>query len=240
MKFSVRMRKWHKWLALVIGVQVFLWTASGLFMSFVPIETVRSEHLIKKLEDRPLSFSENYIQISKAVEVSGLNQENISEIKIKMFLQRPIYEVKTINDETKIVDAKTGELLSPLSQKLAEEVVRSQYAGDAKIIKTTLLDNPVSEYRSTYPVWRIDFDDNAQSSFYISPHDGNLKAVRGNIWRVYDFLWMLHIMDYSERKNFNHWWLVVAAFIAVSVTLTGFVLFFSSFRKKDFQFFKLK
>lgn len=238
MKFSVRMRKWHKWLALIIGVQVFLWTASGLFMSFVPIETVRSEHLLKKSEDRPLVISEKYVQISKAVEVSGLNQENIGEIKIKMLLERPVFEVKTISGESKLIDAKTGELLSPLSQKLAEEIVRSRYAGDAKILKVTLLDQPISEYRSTYPVWRIDFEDKDQTSFYVSPSDGNLKAVRGNIWRVYDFLWMLHIMDYSERENFNHWWLVIAAFLAVSVTLTGFVLFFSSFRKKDFLFFK--
>ena len=67
MKFSVRMRKWHKWLALVIGVQVFLWTASGLFMSFVPIETVRSEHLLKKSEDRPLVVSEKYVQILRYI-----------------------------------------------------------------------------------------------------------------------------------------------------------------------------
>ena len=171
---------------------------------------------------------------------SGLKQENISEIKIRTFLERPVCEVKSINGESKLIDAKTAELLSPLSQKLAEEVVRSRYAGDAKIIKTTLLDQPVIEYRLRYPVWRIDFDDKDQTSFYVSPDDGSLKAVRGNIWRVYDFLWMLHIMDYSERKNFNHWWLVVAAFLAVSVTLSGFVLFFSSFRKKDFLFFKQK
>lgn len=36
----------HKWLALIVGVQVAIWMISGFVMAVLPIGTVRSEHNI--------------------------------------------------------------------------------------------------------------------------------------------------------------------------------------------------
>ncbi len=128
--------------------------------------------------------------------------------------------------------------MSPITESLVKEIVLSRYSGSASVHDIKLINTPVIEYRGQYPVWRVDFDNRDSTSFYVHPDDGSIKAVRGNFWRVYDFLWMLHIMDYSERESFNHWWLVVAALLGFSVSISGFVLFFYSFRKKDFRFFK--
>ena len=38
----------HKWAGLVLGVQILLWFASGLFMAFFPIDEVRGSHLAEK------------------------------------------------------------------------------------------------------------------------------------------------------------------------------------------------
>ncbi|MCC6789814.1 MAG: hypothetical protein IT547_18440, partial [Hyphomonadaceae bacterium] len=35
----------HKWLALLVGVQIVFWVVSGLFFTIIPIEQIRSEHL---------------------------------------------------------------------------------------------------------------------------------------------------------------------------------------------------
>jgi hypothetical protein len=47
-------RRWaprlHKWIALVVGVQLLAWSVSGLFMTVVPISQVRGEHNIRKQE----------------------------------------------------------------------------------------------------------------------------------------------------------------------------------------------
>ena len=45
----------HKWLALLIGLQVFLWLLGGLVMSALPIERVRGEHKIA--EHPPLAIA---------------------------------------------------------------------------------------------------------------------------------------------------------------------------------------
>ena len=40
----------HKWVALVVGLQVLFWVGGGLVMTVIPIETVRSEHRAAKLK----------------------------------------------------------------------------------------------------------------------------------------------------------------------------------------------
>lgn len=34
----------HKWLALIVGVQIILWIAGGVVMSVLPLAEVRGEH----------------------------------------------------------------------------------------------------------------------------------------------------------------------------------------------------
>jgi hypothetical protein len=46
MKLAAAASWLHKWLALIIGVQILFWFASGLFFALYPIERVRSEHRI--------------------------------------------------------------------------------------------------------------------------------------------------------------------------------------------------
>ena len=90
MKFSLRMRKWHRWLALIVGVQVLLWTVSGLFMSFVPIETVRSENLIKTPDFIPLKIGADFTSAAEAIESSGMSPDSIKEIKLKILVTSKI------------------------------------------------------------------------------------------------------------------------------------------------------
>ena len=39
----------HKWLALIVGIQIILWVTGGVVMSVIPIETVRGEHNIAEV-----------------------------------------------------------------------------------------------------------------------------------------------------------------------------------------------
>ncbi len=231
MRIRILVRKAHKWLALVIGLQVLLWTSTGLFMSFVPIETIRSEHKTKKIEPTPLNPKEPRLSIK---EVLNQTKEEVLEIHLKTLLNKPVFELKHAQ-KTELIDAKTGEKLSPLSKEFATSIARAHYKGENKVESIKLIENPPIEYRGRVPVWQINFHNDENTSFYVSPDNGKLMAKRSTLWRIYDFMWMLHIMDYQERKNFNHWWLVLAAFLAVSMSLSGVWLIFYSFRKKDFK-----
>ena len=58
-------------------------------------------------------------------------------------------------------------------------------------------------------------------------------AVRTGAWRLKDFFWMLHTMDYRGRDDFNNPLLVTAGVAAVWVGLTGLWLLVRVFRRRD-------
>ena len=70
-------------------------------------------------------------------------------------------------------------------------------------------------------MWRVDFDDSRHTTVYVSPQSGKVVGRRNTIWRVYDFFWMLHIMDYSARDNFNNPLVVTCAVIAWFLATRG-------------------
>jgi len=103
-----------------------------------------------------------------------------------------------------------------------------------------MVSDKISEYSGAYPVWKIDYKNFEKTTFYISPQTGKLTAKRGLLWRVYDFVWMLHIMDYRNRTDFNNWLLILTSFLGLIVSISGLVLIKYSFRKRDFKIFQRK
>ena len=62
------------------------------------------------------------------------------------------------------------------------------------------------------PIWGIDFDDPERSSYFVSGSTGALLERRNVSWRIWDFLWMLHNMDYVDRTSFNHSLIIMVGF----------------------------
>ena len=47
MRLHIAARKTHKWLGLFIGIQIVIWSLSGLYMTAVHIDTIHGDHLIR-------------------------------------------------------------------------------------------------------------------------------------------------------------------------------------------------
>ena len=65
----------------------------------------------------------------------------------------------------------------------------------------------------------------------MNANTGLIDARRNDMWRLFDFFWMLHIMDYQEREDFNHPLLIGAAGLALSVVIFGMALLFIRIRR---------
>ena len=70
-------------------------------------------------------------------------------------------------------------------------------------------------------MWRADFAGKDTATFWIDPQTGDIAAVRTGLWRTYDLLWGLHIMDWTNRVAFTSWWMKAAAFLSLVLTLAG-------------------
>lgn len=211
----------HKWAALIIGLQVLAWVAGGLVMSAIPIEQVRGEHNISE-QTAELDLT-GVLAPQDAAAMAGITP---STVELRPWLGRSVYEFGRDEEASLIVDAVSGETLSPIDEATAIAVARSDYAGEAEIDSVTFFPEPTWESRRPGPSWRVDLADGEGTRLYVSAATGEVIARRNDVWRVYDFFWMLHIMDYDERSNFNHPLLILSSLFALGMSLFGFILLF--------------
>ncbi len=248
--------KWHKWLALVVGLQVLAWAASGLFMSAVPIERVRGEHLVREAarpdlrqtiataapaaDPATLGTSPPTSSATPAVTATALSaalapvlgsvQGPVDALELTQVDGRTVWRVQQGKHFT-LVDATHGAVLSPLDAATARRIAAADYAGPGGVKSVTLLQAaPPIEYRGPLPVWQVQFNDPEGLRVYVSPATGKVVARRTNTWRIYDFLWSLHIMDYREHEDFNHPLLITCAAALLALALSGTVLLWRRFR----------
>ena len=67
---------------------------------------------------------------------------------------------------------------------------------------------------------------------YLDPFSEEIVAIRSNQWRIWDFMWGIHIMDWNERDNIGNVFLKIFSILALLSALSGIYLFFSSNKKQ--------
>jgi hypothetical protein len=105
------------------------------------------------------------------------------------------------------------------------------WAGGGQMEAMTLLDVAPREAGKTGAIWAARFSGPGNRTLYVNAANGDVGPVRTDLWRTYDFLWSLHIMDYETRENFNHPLIVAAAVLALSVVLFGIALLVHRFTR---------
>jgi uncharacterized iron-regulated membrane protein len=230
MTVALLSRTLHKWLTLLVGLQLLIWTVSGLYMVVVDLDFIHGDTLVRNLR-APLTRASPVVPVAQLLqrypEVTQISLRSLPEI------DEPVYEVATLGRRV-LVHAGTGRQLSPLSTGMIRQLARSYYAGSGRLISVALLEDqvPLEVRGRSPPLWRADFDDWLQTSLYLHPSTGALVTRRHRLWRWFDFLWMLHIMDYVEREEMNSGLLRVATALGVVTTASGVWLLYFSFRRR--------
>lgn len=221
-------RRWaprlHKWLAAIVGIQLLAWSVSGLFMTVIPISQVRGEHNIRKQETVDLRVGA-LVPIATVLDKAPAGA--VARVELRSVTGRPVYEIAIDGSSPVLLDGRSGALLSPIAETNAIEIAVADFAGAGRVTRAALItEKPPIEFRGDLPVWQISFDDVDETSIYVSAATGKVTARRSATWRIYDFLWSLHIMDYSERENFNHPLVIAAATIAFVLAVSGLALLY--------------
>ena len=81
-------------------------------------------------------------------------------------------------------------------------------------------------------MWAVRFDDLGKTTFYISPQTGEIMARRHQLWRIFDFVWMFHIMDYENRVDVHNNLLRAAIIAAMLMACSGIWLLLYSFNRR--------
>lgn len=220
MIFGAIIRRLHLWAGVLLGVQVTLWMLSGVVMSWYHLDLVRGERTMFDAPPPELA-AQSYASPGGVIAQS----EGALSVELRSFLGRPVYEVESVGGRA-LFDAQTGEKLSPIEEATVRRIAQGDFVGEGAIETIALLDDPPQEYRGPRPVWRADFNDRLHTRLYISQDTGDVVSRRNDVWRLYDFFWMLHIMDYDERVNFNNPLIKAASAAGLVFALSGLIMIF--------------
>lgn len=177
--------------------------------------------------------------------------DSLVSIQLIEILGKPIYQircVRAIHDNTTqvhemkamnhLADAVSGNLRGPLSKIEAIEVAKKYFNGTPELLSVEFITNTNGhhEYRENpLPAYAVFFKHPSKTTVYVAAELGTVQKFRNDKWRVFDFLWMLHTMDYKGRDDLGNILLRAFSIFGLFTVFSGFALYFvsnKSLRKK--------
>ncbi len=214
-------RKYHKWLMLFLGVQFVIWSVTGTYMVFFDIDYIHGDSMVMNHQTKVNTSTINY-------SLKSLTQQypEATNLSVGSFIDKTVYRF-SMNGEQYLVNASNGHLLSPLNEQNAIHAADHYYTGNGSVTHIELITaNPPFELsKRVLPAWRVNFSDFGAPSLYISAQTGKLVTKRHQFWRIFDWMFRFHVMDYegSEVDNSLLFWFTAFGLFA---SITGLILMY--------------
>ena len=205
---------------LFMGVQFVIWSVTGAYMVFFNIDYIHGDSLVKNHQIKIVPENVQY-SLKELLE----HYPNAKRISVGKFMDKDVYRF-SVEEKKTLLDAKTGILLTPLSKATAVNVAKYYYTGDGAVVSVELIsENPPFELGWwNLPAWRVNFDDFGSPSLYISSQSGQLVTKRHEFWRMFDWMFRFHVMDYGEEEDVKNSLLFWATLFGILACLAGLVL----------------
>lgn len=228
----------HRYLGIFIGIQFVFWTVGGLYFSWTNIKEIRGDHL-RVEHEQSIAIDKTFVapQIPAAKLVASGVARSIEKVRIVDVLGTPHYEIgyrtPDDKDELAVADALTGNVRAAFTEAEAIRIATSALRTELPLKSVALITKENvgghHEYREKpLPAWAVSFENSDNLTVYLSQQTGQIGAFRTGNWRIFDFLWMLHTMDFNERDNINNWLLRGFSALGLLTIASGFLLFLVS------------
>ncbi len=224
-------RKSHRYLGLVLGIQFLFWTVGGLYFSWTNINDIHGDfqhkHVNRLSGNLHLETPDKVLQQLPAF-------DSLQSLQVTNILGKPFYNLAYYaGGEMKkvLADATTGIIRQPVNKEEAQTIAAASFSGKPAIEKVEYITSTSGhhEYREKpLPAWAVTFHHPTSTTVYVGAETGNVESFRNNKWRIFDFLWMMHTMDYKERDNLNNWLLRIFSGFGLITILSGFALYWVS------------
>lgn len=198
-------RKSHRYLGLILGIQFLMWTISGLYFSWTDLDEIHGDFQRK----HPAHLAGAFKLISPDSVFIKLNTtvDSIHSIQLVSILGKPYYNVQFFAGNTflkLLADATTAERRPAITRDESMLIAAESFNGNPKVRSVAYITTTTRhhEYREKpLPAWAVTFDHPTNTTVYVSAEAGKVESFRNNKWRVFDFLWMGHTMDYQAIEE---------------------------------------
>ncbi len=231
----------HRWIGIVLGLMVFVWFGSGFVMMYYPYpELTESRELALLRAFEPGSHLVGFRAAARAYLRRGVDVAPFPIVggRLELWNDRLVYSLWRENgwqiEDAGLVDAASGEVLTPISAGAAARIARAVVGPAPQLARVVLL--PMSdhyfmgsEHRGAFPVYRVRFDDKAATDVYVSRNAGTIPAVATRLTRITTWLgtvphWLYFMWLYYDHPDAWTWVNLILPGIAVLLALTGIVL----------------
>lgn len=132
------------------------------------------------------------------------------------------------------LDLNQKRVLGTVNEQQAKAIALENLATPADIVDISLFEvNPPSEISPRHlPFWRVEFDTADSATLYISAQSGEIVTKRHTFWRLFDWMWRFHIMDYDDGENVKNGLLTAFLSLSLVTTIAGLVLLVRRLRTK--------
>jgi hypothetical protein len=225
-------RKSHRYLGVLLGIQFLFWTVGGLYFSWTNLDEIHGD-----FQHRPVPRLKAGIHLVAPDRVwlqLDPKADSLHAVQLTTILQRPFWSIRYYAAgqlHSVLADAQTGQLRPAVAREEAIAIARESFIGkgDLQSVEYIGATHGHHEYRGKpLPAWAVTFRHPTNTTVYVSADYGRVESFRNNKWRVFDFLWMMHTMDYRERDNINNWVLRVFSLFGLLTIFSGFALFWVS------------
>jgi len=240
LRLHLRIRKAHRYLGLFTGLQFVLWTIGGLYFSWSNIDEIHGDFQRRE----PLNFNRHMALASPAQVLAQLPEaDSVKSLKLVDILGQPTYQIVYFThhqgesmQRTQLAVAATAALRASLSEQEAVQMARNSFNEPVAVQQVEYLtDQQVGghhEYRGgPLPAYAVTLQHPTNTTVYVASERGEVTKFRNNKWRVFDFMWMLHTMDYQGRDNIGNLLLRLFSVVGLLSILSGIALYFVSGRK---------
>ena len=192
----------HRWLAMGAGGFFFLSLFTGLLWAdarFLYWDDHYKEKVVTvpgpSVESARLSVSE----VFDVVNIGNSEPMTAEHLALRSDFGRLLYEVKLRRDDTPVtvlLDAVTGERLSPLSAELAMTIAAQYVRPPALPLRADVENYQPRKKKRSYDAIRVRFNDENKTEIILDRQSGEILEDEGRWRRLHFFVMRLHQLNF--------------------------------------------
>ena len=221
---------WHLWLGVVVLMPLVFWLATALVFALWPIESIRGKDLSTGQHLTPVPLQGWMVPPREAL-------EGATTVTLRSIANHPLALVHR-GDETEVWDLTAQNRLGAvLPLTWAREAARVDFRGTYEEEAIYLFlrsnqgqrvagDGPIamnlpSEYAGPLPAYG--FRLRGGMHLYVDAISGEVRARRRSIWRIYDFAFRLHSLEFlpDGAKRFL---MMTSVGLSLVLSITGLAM----------------
>ncbi len=240
-------KKSHKWLALIVFVQLSLWVGSGFLLARID-HSLATGQLTKLAKPAIAQISVIEAQQLANISVVLAKMEHVESVDLVSVLKQWVFRVQHkrgrhayLQSDFTLLDAKTGSIVE-ITQEIASQLALATYndeglAETVKVIGAALYETDAPELPQEQNVaWQISVNDALNTKIMLNAQTGDLIAHVNDKTPLRNLLFTLHFMDYANEGSFNNAFIKLFALLTLLLSFTGMYWLFELVKNKQFVF----